>query len=90
VTGNIDRLVLVGEEKMIGAVFIAKDAPTVVERMLVAHVLETDGTLVQVRFGFRLFADLARYDFGHPSLLRRRIIAPLHPDGPLRVAPGSC
>jgi hypothetical protein len=86
----MDRLVLVGKEEMIGAVFIADDPPAVVERVIGANVLEANGTLVQVRFRFGLLADFTGDDFWHPALLRRRIIAPVHPLGPLRVAPASC
>jgi hypothetical protein len=65
VTGNIGELLFVGEEEMIGAVFVAENSAAVVEGVFRANVLEADWALVERGLGFRLLAILAGDVFRH-------------------------
>jgi hypothetical protein len=90
VTGNIDGLVLVGEEEVVRAVLVTEDATAVVERMLAANVLEADRAFEQLGLDFSLVARQADDVFGHGLLLRTRSIAPPTTRDPLRVPPACC
>jgi hypothetical protein len=90
VTGNIDGLVLVGEEEVVRAVFVAEDPTAVIEGVFAANVFEADRAFEQLGLDRGLPARQADDLVGHGFLLRTRSIAPRTARDPLRVPPACC